>query len=138
MYPAAATAHWSLMALKMTPDFLQVTGSGFAFLLLCLRTELKTWAVSLQCHMFVLMVHWRASMFNRVLAALCGLYWSIIAPHCTWSLEKDFLLHGQTPLGPGHNAWFSVVVSVARVLIKMPNSSLSATLRAVQIFGPCF
>lgn len=69
----------------------------------------------------VLMDHWRGSTFKRALAPLCGVYWRIIALRCAWGLEKDFVLRGQTPLGPGDNAWFSVVVSRARALIKMLN-----------------
>lgn len=44
MYPAAAIAHQLLLALKMMSN-LKVTGYGFVFLFLRLKTELKTWAI---------------------------------------------------------------------------------------------
>lgn len=53
MSPATAIAHQLLMALKMVSDFLQMTGYGFVFLLWSLRTELKTWAISLRSRVFL-------------------------------------------------------------------------------------
>lgn len=78
------------------------------------------------------------SVFKRVLAALCDLYWLTILLHCTWStrnLEKYIVLHGQKHLSSGQDVWFSVVLSTARALVKMVNNSLSASLCAVKCFG---
>lgn len=80
-------------------------------------------------------------MSKQVVAALYDLYCGLsllFSVHGALGFLKDIVLHGQKPLSSECNVWVSVVLSTARAPIKMVNNSLSASLRAVQIFWLCF
>lgn len=131
MYPAMAIAYQLLMALKidiglLTSERIWVCIPLFEFENCIKDLGNKSAASSVS----VLMDHWRGGMSKQVLVALCDLYWLTIAFRCTWSIrspEKDIVLRGQKPLASERAAWFSVVLSTVRALIKMVNNSLSAS-----------